>query len=541
MGQSHHSSSTESRGPTGLSAVWRNLLPVVDYLGCRPASAVALLGALTVIGAAGVALWAGLPLPTVHDEFSYLLQADTFTKGRVTNPTPRLWQHFETLHVIMQPTYASKYPPGQGLFLALGQLLGHPIVGVWISVGLMVSAITWMLFAWIPPRWAVITGLIAAIHLGVGSYWAHSYWGGGVAATGGALAYGALRRTAETPSVRAGLVFGLGLSLMALSRPFEGLLISLPAAAIVLYWLVRGHSHDRRQILAHVVIPSLLLVAVTVAFLGYYNWRVTGYPTTWPYEVYREEYSVASGWLSFEVGSMPDYRHAAIERYYEIWGVDRLTSYREPIGFLKQSIFKTARNLVFYLGPGLVALLFLRRAARNRWILFAALVSGGLMLASLTTMGTYPHYVAPATGLVFAVLGAALAAMARGGSSKRASARRTMLILLAFAIYAVSGFDPFPTSDWFAVKRSEVRENLLQSPSSDLVFVRYGPNHNIHHEWVYNEADLQDAEIIWARDMGPSSNRRLTNAYPERRTWLLHVERSETKLSEYEPGLDSED
>lgn len=541
MGRSQDLRSPKFRGRTSLSVLRPRLLPLADSLGGRPALAVALLGALTVAGAASVDLIAGLPLPSVHDEFSYLLQADTFSEGRLTNPTPRLWQHFETLHVIMQPTYASKYPPGQGLFLALGQILGHPIVGVWISVGLMVGAITWMLFAWIPPRWAVITGLIAAIHFGVGSYWAHSYWGGGVAATGGALAYGALRRTADSPSVCTGLVLGVGLSLMALSRPFEGLLISLPAVAIISYWLIRGHSHGRRQVLTDAVIPMLLIVAATVAFLGYYNWRVTGHPTTWPYEIYFEEYSIASGWLSFEVGSVPDYRHAALERYYQIWGVDRLRSYQEPIGFVRQSIFKTVRNLLFYLGPGLIALFFLRRAARNRWILFATLVSGGLMMASLTTMGTYPHYVAPATGLVFAVLGAALAAMSRSGSGKAAGSRRTMLIFVAFAIYAFSGFDPFPTSDWFAVKRSKVREMLLQSPGSDLVFVRYGPNHNIHHEWVYNEADLQDAEIVWARDMGLFSNGQLANAYSDRRTWLLQVERSETNLSVYEPDPYSED
>src|SRR3954469_15815722 len=87
-----------------------------------------------MVAAAGIATLVGClvidvarerdPAPAIHDEYGYLLQGDTFVRGRLTNPTHPLWRSMETIHVLQKPTYQAKYPPGQGLLLALGRVTG---------------------------------------------------------------------------------------------------------------------------------------------------------------------------------------------------------------------------------------------------------------------------------------------------------------------------------------------------------------------------------------------------------------------------------
>ena len=139
--------------------------------------------------------WLRPPQPLIHDEFSYLLASDTFARGRLSNPTHPFWPHFETFHVLQLPRYASKYPPAQGLLLAIGQVTtGRPIVGAWLGVALGCAAVCWMLYGWTRPIWALAGGVLAALHHGIqggGCYsWSQSYWGGGPALIGGALVLG---------------------------------------------------------------------------------------------------------------------------------------------------------------------------------------------------------------------------------------------------------------------------------------------------------------------------------------------------------------
>src|SRR5712691_7981585 len=262
-----------------------------------------------------------VPVPGIHDEFSYLLMGDTFAHGRLTNPTHPMWMSFESFHINWFPTYSSKYPPGQGAVLALGQLLGHPWIGVLLSDAAMCAALLWMLQAWMPARWALLGAGLCALKFGVASYWMNSYWGGALAAAGGALVLGALPRIVRTGRARDALLLGLGVAVLANTRPYEGVLFCIPAAGWFLWWLA-GKTRSRAKAgnrVVRVLLPLAGVLAVTAVFIGFYNWRLTGNALLFPHVLNSRTYRTTGLFLWNHPKDPLEYHNQQFEDFYNGW------------------------------------------------------------------------------------------------------------------------------------------------------------------------------------------------------------------------------
>jgi len=498
-----------------------------------------------------------IPQPAAHDEFSHLLIADTFAHGRLTNPTHPMWVHFETFHVNQQPTYASMYFPAQGAFLAIGQVVfGHPFWGVWLSAGLMCAAICWMLQGWMPAGWALLGGFLAVARLATFSYWTNTYYGGAVAVLGGALVLGALPRIKRQQRVRDALLMGLGLALLANTRPYESLFFCLPIAAVLLIWMFGRSAPPLLLSLRRVLLPLSLVLAIAVGAMGYYFWRVTGSPIRIPYQVNISAYHlVYFPWQKLQPAAL--YRHAVMKQFYQ--GPPVLDSYgqvhRHPLLWI---LLKPLPLVIFFLGPVLLLPVLAWIAIRPRRSLmkttsrntrFLLLVCGCTMIGlTLPIYLPMAHYAAPMTAAVYALVLQSMRYVRLwkwdGKPSGLFLVRAVPVIclgLLPVRAAASALHIPVPVTiihTWYSedphnIQRARVINRLEREPGQHLVFVRYEPEHEIFLDWVYNSADIDSAKVVWARDMGAGGNRELIEYFKARRVWLVEPDETPLRLAPY--------
>lgn len=561
------------------------VLQSIRRLASRQHLVRAFVAGAAIVGCWAVARGSAEHAPLVHDEFSFLLMGKTFASGRLAAPAPPLPEFFDSPHVLLTPTHASKYPPAQGVVLAAGQLLAEkPLIGVWLSSALAAVAICRMLQVWLGPIAGLVGGIIATLQFCVFGYWSQSYWGGMPAALGGALWFTSLRVLRERPTVWIGAEMGVAVAILLASRPLEGavtIVISLTALAV-------GGCSTRPDRAAPAVTAALVVTLVAMTGLGLYHRRVTGSAILPPYLLHERQYQAYP--VSPLVSSPPvriSYRHARIASYY----LEYERALYESVASFRASIIGSVGKLRdwwrFSVGPLLsIPVLVAIWSRKSGWLrhvqlavliawiaLWSMLVPAGLpatlvmwicifvqagicigrasdgwekmavvacvLLAMqvLVVKSFQPHYQAPIACLLVYLVVAALRAV------WTTDAIRSLGVLVfggwlicstADVLGAATGlWSPNRTrgaasalllnEDTPGHHRQRVVHALERATDRQLVFVRYPALDAPLFEWVYNDPDIIGSRIVWAHDLGPAANCLLIKRVQPHEVWLLNA------------------
>jgi len=480
-----------------------------------------------------------IPAPEVHDEFSYPLAADTFAHGRLANPPHPMWIYFDTFHVNQHPAYVSIYPPAQGAILALGQILGHPWIGILLSMSAMCAAVLWMLQGWLPARWALLGGILVLLRFGIFSYWMNSYWGGALPAIGGALAVGALPRILHFWRARDAVLLGIGTAILANSRAFEGFIFLIPVAIVLAMRMLGARSPSFRVTLPRVVAPLSVILILCGSFILYYNKRTTGSPFSFPYTLNVQDHFAIPLFAWQKTRQPLHFLNPQFDAYYNAWWKSQAWLKGRPDNpkHVGLALVSNGRDLAgFYLWPELcvplIALPWFLRDRRVRFLIWQWITC---FVGFLLVAWFQPHYAAPLTATTFALVTQGIRHVRlwrfRGRPIGIGVSRAVVLCAFLFA--------PFHTYDvdvlHAVANREKIATQLDSMPGDHLVIVRYTTWHNTLQEWVYNRADIDDAKIVWAREIPGVSMQPLLDYFRGRDVWLVEPDRAVPRLLPYSP------
>jgi hypothetical protein len=385
------------------------------------------------------------------------------------------------------------------------------------------------------------------MRLALFSYWVDAYHGGAMAAIGGALVLGALPRVMRTARIRDWLPMTLGAAILANSRPYEGMLLCVPVALALLWWAVKKARPSTSVLLRRAIAPIALLLIVA-GMMGYYNFRVFGSALTLPYQVNRATYASAPVFIVQRPWPQPVYRYKVMRDFYSKAELGEFLYARTLTGFLHGTAKKLGIVLFFSFGLALFPpLIMLPRVLLDRRVRF--LVAAGIIYGLGLTIEAwlFPHYVAPFTCAIYAILLQAMRHLRVWHLESRPVGLALVrvvpiLCVLLAGLRLCAGPLSLTIPRWPAMwygtaplglARAHVLTELEGYPGPQLVIVRYAPDHAPFDDWVYNAADIDKSKVVWAREMETGSNLDLLRYFRGRRVWLVEPDSDPPKISPY--------
>jgi len=364
-------------------------------------------------------------------------------------------------------------------------------------------------------------------------------------ATAGALVLGGMRRLTRRPHLHHALPVGVGLAILANSRPYEGLIFGLPAGVFLLAWMLGKQGPPLMVSIQRIGLPLLLMLCAAALAMAFYNFRVTGDVFRTPYQVHEETYAMAPLFLWQSPRPEPIYHHEDLRHFHTNYNLSLYYLEHSISGFLLKTFLLLQTFALYFFNVFAIPLIatslgFFRWALRNRWARFGLILSGFFMCGMLLPVVWAAHYLAPITGLSYFFI---VSAMRLWRWSRKGIGRLMLwivpflaIVMLLMSLYETTRED---RSLVWQVQRAKLLAQLKKEEGQHLIIVSYSPKGVVHPPWEYNEADLDRAKVVWARQMDRDQNCKLMEYFKNRHLWFLEIEgdQSMPKLNLYRAHL----
>jgi hypothetical protein len=261
-----------------------------------------------------------------------------------------------------------------------------------------------------------------------------------------------------------------------------------------------------------------------------------------PYQVNRETYAMAPYFVWQKPRPEPVYHHAEMRDFYVNWELRGYESGRSILGYLHRQRHKVRMLWSFYIGPVFTVPFFaFPWLFRDRRMRFPLILAAAVIFSILIETWTLDHYVAPAFGLFYLFLMQCMRHLRlyrwRGSPVGHQLARVVPLICVAMIVLRVAavatGTQIEPLWQKGNLKRNAVIKELQDMPGKQLVVIHYGRGHSPHVDWIANRADIDDSQIVWARDMGEEKNEEIVRYFKDRHAWRVNADDQTPTLEPY--------
>jgi hypothetical protein len=485
------------------------------------------------------------PIPVVHDEMAYVLQAQIFARGRWANPTPPFPLFWEQAHVLVEPAVAAKYFPGHALVLTLGALVGWPAL-VPLLLQSTSASLLYVLARRVASGGVAFLAWIIWLFTPMVMYFGASYFAQTTSTAAWLAGWYALLRWRDTR--RTGWIVALGFfaGWVTITRPLTGVAYLIPVGFVVLRDVITLRRW-RDLALAFAMGTAVIGILPLWSAKTTGDWRVT--PQTLYTRMYMP-YDVPG----FGYDSTPPTHSITPElaQLNGVYGSVHVTHFPKtlPAALLQRSMYLSIS--VWGVSSGIIGVFALLGLLTLRAETAVAAASAVLLVLAYLVYATPPqwtlYYFESVPSLVYLsaagmAWAASLAARPRTAPPSVAFNWRSPVLARALVLGALGLALPGLISlriihgQHIGDRKFLTRFDKLLASIHDeraVVFVRYAGTHNPHVTFVRNVADPGKERIWVVYDRGDAENAKFLAAAPGRTSYLFDELRGQTFV--YDPS-----